>query len=238
MAQSGSANAIGSVSGDSFFSWQNSLVTLSCNWQGGDLNLYSKNYEDPFSGNIEITATPEGGNTDLVKGHCKRITFSYTFPERARYYVAHIAMNGVHDRGKYVTWCGLFLKEVCEVCYHQMRPLGFLLVNFPFQKLLYFWVFSEIFEEKKWRMYATHNGKKINNKQMIFKRWISVGWKLSMREPRYGRMESNAWVWSDQWNIIAHQRHHLGSKSNLWRPKVRYVWDILCDRDIADVMLL
>ena len=31
MAQSGSANAIGSVSGDSFFSWQNSLVTLSCN---------------------------------------------------------------------------------------------------------------------------------------------------------------------------------------------------------------
>ena len=112
MAQSGSANAIGSVSGDSLFSWQNVLVSLGCNWKGYDRNLFSKNYEVPFSGNIEITATPEGDNTDLVKGHCKRITFSYTFPERARYYVAHIAMNGVHDRGKYVTWCGLFVKEV------------------------------------------------------------------------------------------------------------------------------
>ena len=47
-----------------------------------------------------------------VKGHCKRITFTYLFPKRARYYVAHIAMNGVHDRGKYVTWCGIFVKEV------------------------------------------------------------------------------------------------------------------------------
>ena len=112
MAQSGSANAIGSISGDSFFSWQSVLVSFRCNWKRGNLIWYSKNYEVPFSGNIEITATPEGGNTDLVKGHCKRITFEYLFPERARYYVAHIAMNGVHDRGKYVTWCGLFVKEV------------------------------------------------------------------------------------------------------------------------------
>ena len=86
-----------------------------------ELKLCFKNLGVPFSGNIEITATPEGGNWDLVKGHCKRITFSYLFPKRARYYVAHIAMNGVHDREKYVTWCGLFVKEVREVCHHQMR---------------------------------------------------------------------------------------------------------------------
>ena len=126
MAQSGSANAIGSVSGDSFFTWQSILVSLCCICKQGNLNFFPKNYEVPFSGNIEITATPEGGNNDLVKGHCKRITFSYLFPERARYYVAHIAMNGVHDREKYVTWCGLFIKEVREVGYRRVYLLAFI----------------------------------------------------------------------------------------------------------------
>ena len=77
-----------------------------------ELKLCFKNLGVPFSGNIEITATPEGENWDLVKGHCKRITFSYLFPKRARYYVAHIAMNAAHDKKKYVTWCGIFVKKV------------------------------------------------------------------------------------------------------------------------------
>ena len=80
-----------------------------------ELKLCFKNLGVPFSGNIEITATPEGGNWDLVKGHCKRITFSYLFPKRARYYVAHIAMNAAHDRKKYVTWCGIFVTKVKQL---------------------------------------------------------------------------------------------------------------------------
>ena len=67
-----------------------------------------------YTGNLDITTTPEGGNTDLVRGHCKRIVFSYAFPSNAKYYVSHMAMNGLHDSGKYVTWCGLHVKKVGE----------------------------------------------------------------------------------------------------------------------------
>ena len=40
-------------------------------------------------------------------------------------------------------------------------------------------------------------------------------------------MEPDAWFWSDQWHNNTHQRHHLGSKSNLWHPKVRCILDII-----------
>ena len=78
------------------------------------MSTFSQNYNVPFTDNLEITVKPEGGNFDLVKGHCKRIVFSYSFPKDARYYVSHIAMNGVHTRGKYITWCGLFVKKVIQ----------------------------------------------------------------------------------------------------------------------------
>ena len=48
-----------------------------------------------------------------------------------------------------------------------------------------------------------------------------------MRQPWRGRMEPDAWFWSDQWHNNTHQRHHLGWKSNLWHPKVRCILDII-----------
>ena len=78
------------------------------------LNNLLQNYGTPFTGTLAITATPEGGNNDLVKGHCKRIVFSYDFPVGAKYWVSHIAMNGMHDQNKYITWCGLYVKKVIQ----------------------------------------------------------------------------------------------------------------------------
>ena len=71
------------------------------------------------------------------------------------------------------------------------------------------------------------------NEQMISKRWISVGWKLSMRKPWYGWMEPNAWLWPNRWHFIVDQRHLVGWKSNIWHSKVRYNLDIMWDQDTA-----
>ena len=65
----------------------------------------------PRSGQYE----PNGKHLNCrakVKGHCKRIVFSYSFPAGAKYWVTHIAMNGRHNQGKYVSWCGLYIKKV------------------------------------------------------------------------------------------------------------------------------
>ena len=66
---------------------------------------------EPYTETIEITATPENG-TDLIKGQCKRIVFSYKFPPKANYFATHLVENLGFTKNNYVTWCGLFVKKV------------------------------------------------------------------------------------------------------------------------------
>ena len=73
--------------------------------------VYFQDFGSEYTGEIEITATTEGG-LDLIKGECKRIVFSYKFPDKKRYYATHVVENLGFDSGNFVTWCGLFLKKV------------------------------------------------------------------------------------------------------------------------------
>eukprot|EP00090_Calanus_glacialis_P002056 TRINITY_DN11545_c0_g1_i1.p1 TRINITY_DN11545_c0_g1~~TRINITY_DN11545_c0_g1_i1.p1 ORF type:complete len:1257 (-),score=209.03 TRINITY_DN11545_c0_g1_i1:263-3970(-) len=76
--------------------------------------LDEKNHGKEVPDSIEITATPLDGGLDLIKGQCKRIVFSYKIPTNVRAYVTHSAEVQHAAAGKYVTWCGVFLKKVGE----------------------------------------------------------------------------------------------------------------------------
>ena len=71
-----------------------------------------QNHGSAVPDSIEITATPLDGGLDLIKGQCKRIVFSYKFPTNVRAYVIHSAEVQDAAPGKYITWCGIFLKKV------------------------------------------------------------------------------------------------------------------------------
>ena len=75
------------------------------------LNEYNKGNEDPDL-TIDITPTPIDGGLELVKGQCKRIVFSYYFPKDLKRHVTHYAEVKDATPGKYVTWCGFYLKKV------------------------------------------------------------------------------------------------------------------------------
>ena len=80
-------------------------------WDGTSITVDSfGSYGVPFTGNLEIEANPEGGNWDLVQGHCKRIVFRYKFPRKANYYVTHIVENQGFTSGAFVTWCAMMTK--------------------------------------------------------------------------------------------------------------------------------
>ena len=43
-----------------------------------------------------------------MKGQCKRILYSYSFPKGKRFQVKHIIQNKGFTNGKFVTFCGLY----------------------------------------------------------------------------------------------------------------------------------
>ena len=80
-----------------------------------DFVLSCSRYQDcgpAYPDNIDITVKPLDGGQELVKGQCKRIVFSYTFPKNVKTYVVHSAKVKDAAPGKYVTWCGIYLKKV------------------------------------------------------------------------------------------------------------------------------
>ena len=67
-------------------------------------------YQTSYSGTVDVTETLEGGNQDLVKGHCKRITYAYKFPKGAKFKAVHKVQNKEFSNGKYVTFCGIYTR--------------------------------------------------------------------------------------------------------------------------------
>ena len=74
-------------------------------------NEYETDNEDA-STVVEITSRFIDGGADLVKGQCKRIVFTYELPPNIHRNIVHSVQIQNEAPGKYVTWCGLFLKNV------------------------------------------------------------------------------------------------------------------------------
>ena len=78
---------------------------------------------------LDITVSPLDGELNLIKGQCKRIVFSYKFPNNLRQFVIHSAKIVDPSAGKYVTWCGLYLKKVDQYLIEMNSSDGKLLLT-------------------------------------------------------------------------------------------------------------